>query len=416
MIRRSLALTLLVCLFVAANADARRRSVRVSGPPPDTSTPQAWLNAHAFALRSVELTSDSSDLAPLQSIVSDAAIVGLGDGTHGTHEFYTVKLRIIDRLVRELGFDVISFEAPSAPMNRIDAYVQGGAGDPRALLAATRQAGYYFWDTEEILAVMEWARAYNAHRGNQPAVVLAGADIYDAKGAAEEVLAYLRAVDPAAAGAAQSDYDCVLKSTNVLPFGCDRTRAAAVYDRLAARRAELGGAAYEVALQSARVVTQAFDPAKRDASMAINVQWQREHRSATQRMIFWAHSEHVGEAPTPQVIGSNAGMTLQQALGSKYVTIGTLSGAGQFRTADGVQTIPAMPDGAYETYFRLTPAPAALIPLRGAVPSWLQGPAKYFFAAAAWTPDNPFYTIALPEKFDAVVYVQQSTPIRPLSP
>jgi erythromycin esterase len=416
------AAVIVVLLLCVSTADARRRSVR-SGPslPPNTGTPAGWLAANAHALTTTDLISDRSDLAPLGPIVGSAGVVGLGDGTHGTREFYTVKLRILDYLVHELDFDVVSFEASFPLFDRINAYVQGGPGDPRALLGEAGKLGYPFWDSEEILAVVEWMRDYNAHRGARPAISIAGADVWEPRPAAEAVIAYLQTVDPAAAGVAGSDYQCVLKLTGLFSIGCNKANADAAFARLAARRTDLGSGAgapaYEEALQSARVVVQSFSFSARDENMAANVQWLRDHRSQSHRVVYWAHSEHAGKASTPQVAALPAGRVLQNALGSGYVAIGTLTGSGEYRTWIGTgpvaYPVPAPTEGTYENYFQLAARPAVLIPLRGSVPAWLSGPARYFFAGAA--PADPYISASLPEKFDAVVYVHATTPIRMLT-
>src|SRR5215213_5893254 len=161
-------------------------------------TPERWLLTNAPALVSTELVPFSDDLEPLRPLAGNRTIIALGDATHGTHELYTVKLRAIDFLVRELNFDVVAIEGPFPTLNRIDAYVQGRAGDPKALLAELKHAIYPFWNSEELLAVIEWMRAYNVVRGSRPAVHIGGLDPYETDAAAAEAVAYLRSVDPAA--------------------------------------------------------------------------------------------------------------------------------------------------------------------------------------------------------------------------
>jgi erythromycin esterase len=415
---RTFAAVLLLVVSVSS-ADARTRAVR-SGPaqPPDVGTPAGWLAVNAHILNRVDFPADARDLEPLRTIVGGAAVVGLGDGTHGTHEFYTVKLRMLDFLVRELDFDVVSFEASFAVYERLNAYVHGGAGDPRGVLGEARAVGYYFWDTEEILAVVEWMRTYNAHRGERRAISIAGADIWYPKPAAEAVIAYLRAVDPGAASVAEDDYRCVLVTTGLVANACTIAGPQAAYDRLAARAGDPGSnqRAFEDALQHARVVLQSFSAYnRRDPNMAANVLWLREHRSQSRRVVYWAHSEHVGKTASPHVVTDPAGVVLRNALGSDYVAIGTLTGSGEYRTWTGatamIRPVLAPVEGTYESYFQQGARPAILIPLRNA-PSWLAGPAQYFFAGAA--PAAPYLTASLPQKFDAVVYVHATTPIRVL--
>src|SRR5687768_12011554 len=157
---RAIALFLALTIALPTVAAPRRRAV--AKPVFDTSTVRGWLEKNAHFLAATELTPYSYDLEPLRLMIGDATLVGLGDGSHGTHEFYTVKLRLIDYLVREMNFDVIAFEGAFPLFERINQYVQGSAGDPRALLnEGNDRLLYFFWNVEEMLAVIEWAREYN---------------------------------------------------------------------------------------------------------------------------------------------------------------------------------------------------------------------------------------------------------------
>jgi erythromycin esterase len=400
-------------------ADGRRRPL---GLYLGDGESQRWLARNAFVLRSLEYPSPSNDLEPLRAIVGQSQIVALADATHGTHEFFTVKLRMIDFLVREMGFDVVAFEAPFTTGNRLNEYVQGGGGDPRAILADADQRLYYrFWNVEEMLAVVEWMRAYNANRGPRPAVVLAGFDTMDQDGAEEAVTAYLGATDPAAADEARREYDCVPASVE-----CQR-RAAGVRDRLASRRGELsavtGAAAFDDALHHAAVVVQSYAFPYRDEGMAGNVAWVKSHRGTTGRMVLWAHQEHAGKTESEWVPGKRSmGWHLSRQFGGDYVVIGSLTGEGMFSLWEQIPgtiefrsltvSVPPIAPGSYEERFAAGPANALLLPLRGVLPAWLRAPAPFFSIGQGPGPQQLVDSLA--EKMDAVVYVHATTPTRPL--
>lgn len=391
-----------VLVFATSAADARRRAV---GHPSNA----------VHALHATELTPDTSDFAPLRALVQDASIVALGDATHGTHELYTLKLRLIDFLVREMGFDAVSLEAPFPITERLNAYVQGGEGDPRALLAElSDRLHYFFWDVEELLAVIEWMRAYNAHRGERPPLELAGADIYDEQGGVAGVLAYLRSIDPAAAAAAEVQYSCVLggQRTN----GCEAA-ARRVRDMLIARPGDTR--AYEDALHHADIVLQFFHAPQyepRDASMAANLLWIRDHRGSARKVIHWGHQEHVGKTESIYVRGRTMGVVLSERLGAAYVAIGSLTGSGAFRQWEVLASdwfrsvITALPDpepGSYEERFRRFGHGAMIVTEGG-----MGGEAS--FRTAPTTPGWKAITEPLARKLDAVIYVDRATPTRPV--
>src|SRR5436190_20413104 len=142
----------LVALLLASSLYAAPRRRPVSPPPPDP--PAGWLARHAIPLATTEATGNVDDLAPLAGIVGSAHVVGLGDATHGTHEFFTTKLRIVQFLVERMGFDVLAMEGSFPQFERINAYVQGGTGDVKQLLLPQPdEQPYWFWRVEEFMAV-----------------------------------------------------------------------------------------------------------------------------------------------------------------------------------------------------------------------------------------------------------------------
>jgi erythromycin esterase len=387
---------LVLFLLAATAAHAKRRSAAAPG----------GTQFGVFPLHSVELTSDTSDLLPLRYTIGRADVVALGDSTHGTREFFTIKLRILDYLVRERGFDVLSLEAPFPITERINVYAQGGPGDPRALLYELHdRLAYLFWDVEELLEVIEWVRAYNAHRGDRPPLEIAGADVYDESGAVAGVLEYLRRTDPAAAALAEQEYACVLAHDR--SPGCERA-AQRVRDRLAAAPAD--------AQHYADIVLQYFDNPRfepRERNMAANLLWIREHRGSSRRVIHWGHQEHVGKIRTAATRGETMGSLLAAQLGREYVALGTLTGSGTFLQWNEshraeVQSYPAPEPDTYEWHMRQRGLAAMFVPLRG-----LDVPGTTFRTGGTLT---GWITVEQPleEKLDGVIYIDRTTPTTPL--
>src|SRR5215212_6094023 len=94
-----------------------------------------WLSSHLVHLRSLEPASGHEDLEPLRKQFEGIRIVGLGESTHGVHEFFGVKHRLVEFLVAELGFTVLALEASYAACQPINRYVMRGIGDPAAVLS-----------------------------------------------------------------------------------------------------------------------------------------------------------------------------------------------------------------------------------------------------------------------------------------
>jgi erythromycin esterase-like protein len=121
--------------------------------------PTDWIRANAIRLATVESGHGFADMQPLKALVGDARVVSLGEATHGRREFFQHKHRMLEFLASEMDFTIFSIEANMPEAYRLNDYVLKGTGDPAQLLK-----GVYFWtwDTEEVLDMIRWMRAFNA--------------------------------------------------------------------------------------------------------------------------------------------------------------------------------------------------------------------------------------------------------------
>src|SRR5215471_1948211 len=126
---------------------------------PATDPVVAWMKRTAHPFDTCAPRDDQADLKFLDKLVGNAHIVALGEGTHGTSEFFQMKHRIVRYLATKKGFTVFAIEANMPEAYRVNDYVLTGHGDPGALLD-----GMYFWtwNTHEVLDMIEWMRAFNA--------------------------------------------------------------------------------------------------------------------------------------------------------------------------------------------------------------------------------------------------------------
>lgn len=161
-----------------------------SGPPDDA------LVEHAVALHTTapddEPTTPAEDLAPLAPALRDSTVVGLGEATHGTREFFQLKHRLIRFLVEEHGLRTVALEADPVAARAVDDYVTRGEGDPREAIAGFH---VFLWEVESVLALVEWLRSYNADRPGDDRVHVYGIDAQYTTGAVAELRSFLARVD-----------------------------------------------------------------------------------------------------------------------------------------------------------------------------------------------------------------------------
>jgi len=152
---RALAFSLLLSSNVSSNAQ-------------DSS-----LNAINKSLYPLSLDSAAADkeLSFLSKELQGKTILAIGEASHGTHEFYELKARMIDYLVRNCGFKAILFEMPQNRIDTLNAYLQSGKGDLKALMNDMA-----LYNTREIYSLFERMRKYNADKDASERITLVGVD------------------------------------------------------------------------------------------------------------------------------------------------------------------------------------------------------------------------------------------------
>lgn len=412
-----------------AHRSPRSRPVRIA--PADYENPAGWLGRYSTPLASLSIDGDARDLEPLRHWIGSSKLIGLGDTSHGTREFYLWKTRVVSFLVREMNFTTLALEAPAPYANKLDDFVNGGSGDPARIVLDEK---YWFWGTEEVVELLVWLRAYNDSRGDRPAVRITGIDPWLADPLRVAVGHYLEAVDSAAAAAAQRTYQCFAKGVRT---GSDEqakclSAISAVADAMVRNRARYIAASSErrfvQAEQNARMLRQTAEIAfsrttqgTRDKVMAENVS---ALRSGEERVALWGHSVHVGKLPYDLRDGYGTMDSLGTHLKLRhpdYFVIGSTTARGWFSSvtlAGGVQSyadapIPPLAANSYEQLFSTGPHSMSIIPLTHLpVPKWLAEPRPLLFMFASPVTITP--TMIITEQYDAIVHIDETTPTRRL--
>jgi erythromycin esterase len=402
-----------------------------------------WLQERAISVATVQPGSGLADLLPLKAVIGGARIVALGEATHGTHEFYTMRHRIIELLVAEMGFTLLALEAPWPAARRIDEYVRSGTGDPATLLRGLR---YWIWSTREMLDLFEWIRAQNEGRADANRIRVAGFDMQSPQMAMDDVVAYVGGIDPVAGAASAARYETfrpyarALASYASVPSDIKarcRAQLSAAYGALNDRRVDYtlvsSTQEFAYALHSARQVLQAEEcfsantPALRERYMAENIAWLLDEIGPDARAVLWAHNVHVGMAPFG--LSRSMGSYLRARYGDALVVVGATSfrggfnaiaydrGTGRYAGLAVHETHPP-PADSHEYALRRANVPRMFLDLRGALPShtgraWPSAPRRMRCIGSVYDDvrrDTFFQEVQLPTQFDAILYLSETTP------
>jgi hypothetical protein len=85
----------------------------------------AALERTTIPLKTVRAGSGSEDLEPLVPILTGRRIVALGEATHGTREFFQMKHRLLEFLVKRLGFRHYGMELSAPDGEQLDQFIHG---------------------------------------------------------------------------------------------------------------------------------------------------------------------------------------------------------------------------------------------------------------------------------------------------
>ncbi|MFJ8585690.1 erythromycin esterase family protein [Streptomyces sp. NPDC093595] len=410
------------------------------GAPAAPAAPAGVLRSLARAahpLRSTDPGGPTADLRALDTMVGGAAVVGLGEATHGSHEFFAMKHRVFQYLVEERGFTTFALEMSWSAGLRIDAYLQGGPGDPRRIARETLAGSP--WEREEFVRLIGWMRDHNSRHPDRR-VHFMGDDLGAPKlgdHLFERVLSSVGTTVPEALPRLKKLYaglrpfdDLFAHLRKPLPEREENAARAQEALDLVAGHHEAGDEDYAWTVQHARNIAQTFafatvdlaDPASvtaaerlRDQAMADNVLWWQ--RRTGHRMLLSAHNGHVGYLSThPEMYPRTQGAVLRDRLGGDYAAIGFTFAGGSFLTKDASLdgdwkpvTVPAARPGMHEHtldrvgyrdfYVDLRTAPAE-------ARTWLDRPRPVHDAGSTFTPD-PLPTLAIGRAYDVLVHLHR---------
>jgi erythromycin esterase-like protein len=360
------------------------------------------------------LAGADSDHDALLDLVGDRRLVLLGEGSHGTHEFYAARAAITRRLVVERGFDAVAIEGDWPDSDRVNRWLRGRSSDNTATeaLAGFTRFPQWMWRNADVVVLLELLHQHNLHVGRARAVGFYGLDLYSLHASIDEVLRYLERVDPEAARRARYRYGCFehfgedpqhygYAASFDLTQSCEdevvqqlvelRRRAPQLRDETAGGARDEHDAAEDFfsAEQNARTVLDAEQYYRsmfhgrtsswnlRDTHMADTLDALQRHfqsRGREGKIVVWAHNSHLGDARATEMGAGgeiNLGQLTRERHGDDVVLVGFTTHVGTVTAAhdwgDSAQRMkvnPSLPGSIEHALHEAAPA-RCVLPLRG---------------------------------------------------
>lgn len=266
----------------------------------------------------------ANDLTALIDNIGDAKIVLLGEASHGTSEFYSVRAEITKRLIVEKNFTVIAVEADWPSSRSVNRYIRGHEDanmTTREVLKAFNKWPTWMWANEEIVDLVDWLKNHNSPLASSQKVGFYGIDIYSLWESMEEVLHYLKEADPTGTDykRAQKVVDC-FEPFNHLPehyamatAHYPKTCTAEAEDLLSSIRANEHLYPFEfeqrLNLKMNALLTRNAERYYRTSAKSDSESWNirdehmveainelRDFHEENAKIIVWEHNTHIGDA------------------------------------------------------------------------------------------------------------------------
>lgn len=310
--------------------------------------------------------------------ISKAKVVMLGEATHGTAEFYSVRRMISEKLIRDHGFDFIAVEGDWPDCQKLNDYIRTGEGrSAQNIMRQFHRWPTWMWANDETASMIEWMQSFQAG--------FYGLDVYSLFESMDYVKAYAKDnLDPELAKAINDRYagfdpferneKAYAQFVVKFPQGFREEVVQNLRELLRVRLEDLGAKNSDLlsAQQNARIVKNAEEYYRsmifggpeswnvRDQHMIETLDLLLHRGPQQRKAIVWAHNSHIGDYHATDLLEEgylNLGGLAREKFGQDQVALvgfGSYQGAVLASPAwDGPETVtplPAARDASFEFY------------------------------------------------------------------
>ena len=298
----------------------------------------------------VPLSSDptlwTNDELQFLDAVSDHTIVGLGEATHGSAEFFKAKHRILKYLVENHGFKIFAIEADFGESILIN---QAILNSDKSQIESLMKDKMHFWTwrTNEVRDLLYWMCDYNVGKAEGEKVQYWGVDCQfntfhpdmvknDLETANVSFIAFAEGILSEARGAASSRFSAYTQQN----FDAYLEKVDALKDSLTKYEADIidmgSKKQYQLTLQLVEEIREVSEVMYytgkqgviknyRDEYMAKNTGWLHKYFDDA-KIVLWAHNFHVSDYTSAGSMGHH----LKVDFPGDYVALGFLFSKGSF--------------------------------------------------------------------------------------
>ena len=361
------------------------------------------LRSQTIELSDTPIAELDDNILDILNPVCSARIIGVGEATHGTRDFFQMKARIFKHLVIHHGFRCLAMEMDFSGSIPIDNYICNNQGDLTALMNQYMQIWVH--RNNSLYELLQWIHDYNLSRSVNEKIHFVGIDAQLQTFNASIFKNFIKVTDPAGQLNFQDEIVWMQQLANLDPRQVDQAlksdqirRLQSIAVRLSEHKTSLIKTTNNWEFQSAvQVVNTARQSVEflhayfqknqliRDRYLAENILWLTRILPAENGIMIWSHNAHVFRDPdyTPDA-GGSMGFLLGQQLKKDYRVIGMGFSKGRFRAkvkvGKDISQLPVVcsltddpPENALNTLFYQAKISRGILPIMRLSPESLLG-------------------------------------------
>jgi erythromycin esterase-like protein len=151
----------------------------------------------------------NDDLQKIIDAIGDRKYVLLGEASHGTSEFYSIRAELTKKLIEQKGFSIIAVEGDWPSCFEVNRYVKGYENTyqtSKEVLESFNRWPNWMWANEEIAELVDWLKDYNQSNVNK--IGFYGIDVYSLWESMEEIISYLQKTGSGDVEIAKKAFSC----------------------------------------------------------------------------------------------------------------------------------------------------------------------------------------------------------------
>lgn len=307
--------------------------------------------------------------------IAKSRIVMLGEASHGSSEFYSIRRMISERLIRDHGFDFIAVEGDWPDCQKLNDFIHHKSTETTAksIMRKFHRWPTWMWANDEAASLIEWMQNYQTG--------FYGLDVYSLFESIEYVKEYAAKISSELKKEVSDHYSCFepfqrneksyAKFLTKFDEGCRQEVTETLGRMLRLRMEDIGAKNGELfnAQQNARIVKNAEQYYRamilggpdswnvRDRHMMHTLEILLNRYPPGSKCIVWAHNTHIGDYHATDMLDQgyvNLGGLAREKFGMDQVSLvgfGTYQGTVLASPAwDGPETITGLPPALPESF------------------------------------------------------------------